>query len=68
MLVVLNFRGNCWDHYDVGVRGRYRELANTSWPAFNVGGYPERSRGDQPHQITDVPIPPYGAVVLQRAE
>ena len=45
--VVLNFRGTSWEHYDVGVRGRYQELANTSWPAFNLGGYPERSRGGE---------------------
>lgn len=65
--VVLNFRGTSWEHYDVGVRGRYQELANTSWPAFNVGGYQERSRGGEAaHDITDVAIPAYGAVVLVR--
>ena len=65
--VVLNFRGTSWEHYDVGVRGRYQELANTSWPAFNLGGYPERSRGGEAaHEITDVPVPAYGAVVLVR--
>ena len=37
-LIVLNFKGNSWDRYNVGVSGRYRELANTSWPEFNVGG------------------------------
>jgi 1,4-alpha-glucan branching enzyme len=41
--VVLNFRGTSWEHYDIGLRGRYQELANTSWPAFNLGGYLERS-------------------------
>ena len=65
--VVLNFRGTSWEHYDVGVRGRYQELANTSWPAFNLGNYPERSRGgERAHEITDVAIPAYGAVVLVR--
>ena len=44
-LVVLNFRATAGTDYDVGVRGQYQELANTSWPAFNLGGYPERSRG-----------------------
>jgi hypothetical protein len=40
------------------VRGRYRELANTSWPALNVGGYQERSRGGEAaHDITGVAIP-----------
>jgi 1,4-alpha-glucan branching enzyme len=66
-VVVLNFRGNSWQHYDVGVRGRYQELANTSWPAFNLGGYPERSRGgERAHEATDIAIPAYGAVVLVR--
>ena len=65
--VVLNFRGTSWEHYDVGVRGRYQELANTSWSAFNLGGYPERSRGGEAaHEITDIPVPAYGAVVLVR--
>ncbi len=27
-VVVLNFRGMSWDRYNVGVRGRYQELAN----------------------------------------
>ena len=37
------------------------------WPAFNLGGYPERSRGGEvAHEITDVPVPAYGAVVLVR--
>jgi 1,4-alpha-glucan branching enzyme len=67
-MVVMNFRGNGWDYYGVGVTGRYRELANTSWADYNIGGYPQRSRGDQPQQINDVPIPPYGVVVLQRSE
>jgi 1,4-alpha-glucan branching enzyme len=68
-LIVLNFKGNSWDRYRVGVTGHYRELANTSWPAFNLGGYTERTRGgDQAHQIDDVPIPAYGAVVLKRED
>ena len=66
-LIVLNFKGTSWDHYDVGVSGRYQELANTSWPAFNLGGYPEKTRGGwTAHQIHDVPIPAYGAVILVR--
>jgi len=66
-LVVLNFKGNSWPHYDVGVAGRYRELANTSWPDFNLGAYAERTRrGDQAHDIQDVPVPAFGAVVLRR--
>jgi hypothetical protein len=61
-LVVLNFRGGSWAHYDVGVRGRYQELANTSWPVFNLGNYPERTRGgDRAYDIVNVAIPAYGA-------
>lgn len=68
-LIVLNFKASSWGSYDVAVSGRYRELANTSWPAFNLGGYPERTRGgDQAHQIQEVPIPAYGAVILQRED
>lgn len=66
-VVVLNFKNGSWDHYDIGVRGRYQELANTSWPAFNLAGYPEKTRGGETaHEISDVPIPSYGAVVLVR--
>jgi 1,4-alpha-glucan branching enzyme len=66
-VVVLNFKSRSWDNYDIGVRGRYQELANTSWPAFNLGNYPEKSRGgDTGHDITSVSIPAYGAVVLVR--
>jgi 1,4-alpha-glucan branching enzyme len=66
-LVVLNFKGGDWAHYDVGVRGRYQELANTSWPAFNLGNYTERTRGgDRAFDIVDLPIPAWGAVVLVR--
>ncbi len=68
-LVVLNFRGRDWRNYRVGVSGRYRELANTSWPEFNLGGYPERTRGGaQAFRINDVPIPAYGAIVLKRED
>src|SRR5690606_10160909 len=62
-LVVMNFKGNSWQQYDVGVAGRFQELANTSWPAFNFGGYVERTRGgDHAHDITQVPVPAYGVV------
>ena len=67
--VVLNFRGTSWQHYDVGVRGRYQELANTSWPAFNLGGHPEQSRGgDKRARHHRRAVPAYGAVVLVRWE
>jgi len=66
-LIVLNFKGGSWDHYDVGVSGLYQELANTSWPEFNLGGYPVKTRGGWPaYHIDGVPVPPYGAVVLVR--
>lgn len=66
-LIVMNFRGNAWPNYRVGVSGRYREIANTSWPAFNLAGYPEMTRGgDAAHVIEDVPVPPYGVVILKR--
>jgi 1,4-alpha-glucan branching enzyme len=66
-LIVLNFKGRSWEDYDVGISGLYQELANTSWPEFNVGGYPVKSRGDWPaHNINNVHIPAYGAVVLVR--
>jgi 1,4-alpha-glucan branching enzyme len=60
--------------FRTGVRGRYQELANTSWPAFNLGNYAfnlgnytERTRGsDRAFDIRDVPVPAFGAVVLVR--
>jgi 1,4-alpha-glucan branching enzyme len=66
-LIVLNFRWHTWHDYDVGVSGRYRELANTSWPSFNIGGVPFASRGgENAHDINNVHIPAYGAVILMR--
>lgn len=63
----MNFKQTSWERYDIGVTGKYRELANTSWPAFNLGNYVERTRGgDNAHQIADVPIPAYGVVILKR--
>lgn len=66
-VVVMNFKGTTWENYDVGISGNYRELANTSWPQYNLGGVEEASRGgDSAFNITDVHIPAYGAVVLMR--
>ena len=66
-LVVMNFKHNSWANYNIGVSGRYKEIANTSWPAYNLGGYAERTRhGDQSHDINEVPIPAYGAVIFKR--
>ena len=66
-LVVMNFKHNSWANYNIGVSGRYKEIANTSWPTFNLGGYAERTRhGDQAHDINEVPIPAYGAVIFKR--
>ncbi len=66
-LIVLNFGPTIWWHYDVGLSGLYKEIANTSWPAFNIWDTQEATRhGDQHHQIHDLHIPAYGAVVLER--
>jgi 1,4-alpha-glucan branching enzyme len=67
-LVVLNFKGRDWRNYRVGVSGRYREILNTSWAQYNLGGYAERSRGEQAFDIGDVHVPAYGAVVLKRED
>ncbi len=66
-LIVLNFKGQAWDNYYVGVSGKYKELANTSWPAFNLGASSEKTRGgDRSYSISGVHIPAYGGVVLLR--
>ncbi|WED24129.1 alpha-amylase family glycosyl hydrolase [Vibrio sp. JC009] len=66
-LIVLNFGPTTWWNYNVGVSGLYKELANTSWPAFNIWDFIEASRqGDRHYQINGVHIPAYGAVVLER--
>ncbi len=66
-VVVMNFRGNTWFNYDVGISGDYREVANTSWSEFNLGGVTQASRGNaQSFSITNVHIPAYGVVVLMR--
>lgn len=67
-VVVLNFKGNSYSNYDVGISGRYRELLNSSWEEFNVRNYPVTSRGTAAVDINDVAIPPYGAVVLMCTE
>jgi hypothetical protein len=48
-------------------RGRCQPLANPGWPAFDLARYPEKTRGGATaHDITDLPIPAYGAVVVVR--
>lgn len=65
--IVLNFKGNTWFNYDVGISGNYKEIANTSWPQFNLNGYTLASRGEnQTVNIANVHIPAYGAVVLMK--
>lgn len=64
--IVLNFKGQTWYDYDVGISGRYRELANTSWPAYNLSNTASATRGEQTQNLTSVNIPAYGAVVLVR--
>jgi len=63
--VVMNFKGSDFNDYDVGISGNYKEIANTSWPEFNLGGS-ELSRGKNAQQISGVDIPAYGVVILER--
>ncbi|WP_440905260.1 carbohydrate-binding module family 20 domain-containing protein [Catenovulum sp. SX2] len=66
-VVVMNFKGTTWFDYDVGISGKYIELANTSWPIYNLDNVTFASRGgEQSYEITNVHIPAYGAVVLMR--
>ncbi len=66
-LIALNFKGQTFYNYDIGVSGFYKELANSSWPVFNIINKPEASRqGYEHHQIDSIHIPSYGAVVLER--
>jgi 1,4-alpha-glucan branching enzyme len=66
-LIVLNFKGRTWTNYNVGISGRYREVANTSWPDYNIGNVQAATRGTDAQDIQSVHIPAYGAVVLQKA-
>ncbi|WP_440903847.1 alpha-amylase family glycosyl hydrolase [Catenovulum sp. SX2] len=66
-LVIMNFRGTDWFDYDIGLHGGYREVANTSWPQYNLTNSAEVSRGGWHAQyFTSFHIPAYGAVILQR--
>lgn len=66
-LIVMNFGSSTYFNYNVGISGFYREIANTSWPEYNVGGVTQASRGKaQGFQISNVHIPAYGAVVLMK--
>ena len=66
-IVVMNFGPTTWWNYNIGISGSYREVANTSWSIYNIGGVPEASRGGvQAFSISDVHIPAYGAVVLMK--
>ncbi|MER2490384.1 carbohydrate-binding module family 20 domain-containing protein [Catenovulum sediminis] len=68
-VIVMNFKGNTYQNYDIGVTGNYAEIANTSWTQFNLGGVPSATRGEGvAAQISNVHIPAYGAVVLQRVD
>ena len=65
--VVMNFGPTTYSSYDVGISGRYIELANTSWPQYNIGGTAWASRGgEQAFDINNVNIPAYGVVVLMK--
>ncbi|WP_075187935.1 alpha-amylase family glycosyl hydrolase [Teredinibacter haidensis] len=66
-LVVLNFNDQVFYDYDLHVEGYYKELANTSWPVFNLFGDKEATRGgDKHHYIHNVHVPAHGAIVLER--
>ncbi len=66
-LVIMNFKGTDWYNYDIGIDGGYREIANTSWPQFNVSGGPEVSFGGwDAHYFSSFNIPAYGVVILKR--
>lgn len=66
-IIVLNFKGETFFHYRIGIGGFYKEIANTSWPVFNLFNTQEATRGgDYHHVIDDIHIPAFGAVVLER--
>ena len=65
-LIIMNFGATSWPNYFVGVTGTYRELANTSWAAYNLGSYPYTSKGTTYQYLNEFAIPAYGAVVLER--
>ncbi len=65
-LIVLNFKGKVFYDYALDVHGFYKEIANTSWPVFNIFDDQEASRGgDWHYPIHSVHIPAYGAVILE---
>lgn len=67
--IIMNFKSTTWNNYDVGISGNYIEIANTSWPEYNLNNYPLASRGSQQaYNIADVHIPAYGVVILQKVE
>jgi len=65
-LIVLNFKDRDWSSYGVGVSGTYKEIANTSWPEYNVSGGAEMSLGRSTKTLSKVKIPAYGAVIFKR--
>ena len=67
--IVMNFKATTWFDYDVGISGGYRELANTSWPEYNLNTTTLASRGaDEAFNINNVHIPAYGVVVLMQEQ
>lgn len=66
-VIAMNLSDSPYFNYSVGISGRYRELANTSWPAFNISGVTEATRGgDAAQDISSLHIPANGAVILVR--
>jgi 1,4-alpha-glucan branching enzyme len=76
LFVLLNFGG--WaGHQHLGAlnlpQGTYRELWNSTWPAFSVWGEEEdeHTNGGRDARIRSsdyIHVPDYGAVVLERVE
>jgi 1,4-alpha-glucan branching enzyme len=66
-VIVLNFKGQSWFDYYIGVSGFYKELANSSWHVFNISNTQQTTRGGDYHfPIDSVHIPAYGAVILEK--
>jgi len=67
-LIIFNFGGTSFDNYGLnGLSGTYKELANTSWPAYRLDiNAPEKTIGSNYVSVSSFAIPAFGAVVLQK--
>ncbi len=72
LFVVLNFGDQAWRRplWQLNLpAGPYRELWNSTWPAFAVEGEDEHGNGGREARLRpdhDLQIPDYGVVVLDR--